>query len=150
MNIQNMDIDDMSFSVRTSNILKNNNITIQDIFANKLTLSELSRFPNCGRRSLREIKEVFLEYGYHFKDNDRYFKDLDNNYKSKMQKPLFNQDIYKDLNYDIINKCREALISSFEAISKQEDFTFAEFTKRVNNHKKVLDMFETNVKKLWS
>jgi hypothetical protein len=70
--------------------------------------------------------------------------------KSATQKPLFNQDIYKDLNYDIINKCREALIVSFEAISKQEDFTFAEFTRRVNNHKKVLDMFETNVKNLWS
>jgi hypothetical protein len=73
-----------------------------------------------------------------------------NTKKSATQKPLFNQDIYKDLNYDIINKCRETLIVSFEAISKQEDFTFTEFTRRVNNHKKVLDMFETNVKNLWS
>ena len=70
--------------------------------------------------------------------------------KSSMQKPLLNQDIYKDLNYDIINKCRDALIVSFESISKEENFTYAEFTKRVNNHKKILDMFETNVKKLWS
>lgn len=70
--------------------------------------------------------------------------------KSSMQKPLLNQDIYKDLNYDIINKCRDALIVSFESISKEENFTYAEFIKRINNHKKILDMFETNVKNLWS
>ena len=70
--------------------------------------------------------------------------------KSPMQKPLLNQDMYKDLNYDIINKCRGALINSFEALSKEENFTYAEFTRRVNNHKKILDMFETNVKNLWS
>jgi len=66
------DIQDLSFSTRVYNVFKINNITLEDIFANKYSLSDLYCLPNIGKRSIKEIKETFILYNYFFRDQERF------------------------------------------------------------------------------
>ncbi len=57
-------VDELEFSVRSANCLKNDNIVyIGDLI--QKTESEMLRTPNFGRKSLNEIKEVLAQMGLH-------------------------------------------------------------------------------------
>src|SRR3984893_14127562 len=57
-------LDDLNFSLRTGNGLKNDNIVrIGDLV--QKTEGEMLRIPNFGRKSLNEIKEVLSQMGLH-------------------------------------------------------------------------------------
>jgi transcriptional regulator with XRE-family HTH domain len=57
-------VDELEFSVRTGNCLKNDNIVyIGDLI--QKTEAEMLRTPNFGRKSLNEIKEVLAQMGFH-------------------------------------------------------------------------------------
>ena len=153
MNLSNLTIHDMALSTRVIEVFKINNVTMEDILKHKYTLNDFLRMPNIGRKSVKEIKETFLSYGFHFKDNDKFFKELDhhidaiNAHKEKQEEePL---SIRRELNLQIIDKCREVLKSSFNDFVNKEEFTYEEFSKSMEEHKKILRMFEDNVINLW-
>ncbi|MFP3943435.1 MAG: DNA-directed RNA polymerase subunit alpha [Alphaproteobacteria bacterium] len=57
-------VDELEFSVRSANCLKNDNIVyIGDLI--QKTEAEMLRTPNFGRKSLNEIKEVLAQMGLH-------------------------------------------------------------------------------------
>jgi hypothetical protein len=57
-------VDELEFSVRTANCLKNDNIIYIGDLVQK-TEAEILRTPNFGRKSLNEIKEVLVQMGLH-------------------------------------------------------------------------------------
>ena len=73
-NLDKLTMYNLAFSPRVFEIFKLNNITIEDILANKYSLSDFEKLPNIGIKSIKEIKESFLSYGFKFSDNDKYFK----------------------------------------------------------------------------
>ena len=153
MNLNNLTIYDMAFSTRVVEVFKINNVTMEDILKHKYTLNDFLRMPNIGKKSVKEIKETFLSHGFHFKDNDKFFKELDhhvdaiNAHKEKQkEEPL---SIRRELNLQIIDKCREVLKSSFNGFVNKDEFTYEEFNKSMEEHKKILRMFEDNVINLW-
>lgn len=57
-------VDELELSVRSANCLKNDNIIYIGDLVQK-TETEMLRTPNCGRKSLNEIKEVLASMGLH-------------------------------------------------------------------------------------
>jgi uncharacterized protein with gpF-like domain len=102
---------------------------------------------------MKEIKETFLTHGFIFKDNDKHFRELDHYVeaiKAKEEQVEEGKEqannLYIDLNLDVIDKCRKALKTSFNNIVERESFSHQEFNNLMNEHKKILNMFEQNVK----
>ena len=144
---------DLALSTRVSEVFKLNNITIEYILAHKYSLNDFGRLPNIGRKSIKEIKETFLSYGFKFSDNDSYFKELDHHFETKKEHAqkettMKEDNLYVILNLEVIDKCRQALISSFDSIVKKESFSHQEFDNAMFEHKKILNMFEQNVKNI--
>lgn len=141
---------DLALSTRVFEVFKTHNITIEDILANKYSLRYFWALPNIGRTSLKEIKEAFLSYGFKFSDNDNYFKEVDHFFEANKQFKANQQneqkELYLNLNLEVIDKCRQALITSFDNIVKKESFSHLEFDNAINEHKKILNMFEQNVR----
>jgi hypothetical protein len=144
---------DLALSTRVFEVFKIHKITIEDILANKYSLSYFWRLPNIGRKSLKEIKEAFLSYGFKFSDNDKHFREVDHFFEANEQfkanqknEQNEQKELYLNLNLEVIDKCREALISSFNSIVKKESFSHNEFSNAMNEHKKILNMFEQNVR----
>ncbi len=70
MNKLSISIQDLDFSVRSYNCLKNSGIlTIQEL-ANK-TKEEVENIENLGKKSLKEIKKKLIDYGLSFKGEYR-------------------------------------------------------------------------------
>ena len=147
MNLNGLTIKDLSLSNRVLEVFKINNITLEDILQHKYTLSSFIRLPNLGRKSLKEIKEAFLTFGFFFKDHDQFFKDSDrrNQYLNSLESKESN-NLYIDLNLEVIDKCRKALVISFNNIVQKNSFSHNEFNTVMNEHKKILNMFEQNVR----
>lgn len=141
---------DLALSTRVLEVFKLNNITIEDILAHKYSLNDFGRLPNIGRKSIKEIKEAFLSYGFKFSDNDKYFREVDHYFEAqkehKQKETTMEDNLYVNLNLEVIDKCRQALISSFDSIIKKESFSHSEFANVMNEHKKILNMFEQNVR----
>jgi len=153
MNLNNLTIYDMALSTRVLEVFKINNVTMEDILKHKYTLNDFLRMPNIGRKSVKEIKEAFLSYGFHFKDSDKHFKDLDQyldalEAKENQIKKEQSNDLYVDLNLEVIDKCRKALKTSFNNIVEKSSFSHQEFTTVMDEHKKILNMFEQNVRNI--
>lgn len=153
MNINNLTIYDLALSTRVVEVFKINNVTMEDILKHKYSLADFWRLPNIGRKSVKEIKEAFLSYGFRFKDNDKFFKELDHEIdainahkEKKKEEPL---SIRRELNLEIIDKCRDVLKASFNDFVNKDEFTYEEFNKNMEEHKKILRMFEDNVINLW-
>ena len=146
MNKPKISIFDLGLGPRVLNVFKVNNICLDDIFANKYNLNDFVKLPNIGRKSVKEIKEAFLNAGYRFPDNDKYFRDLNTPLKSLAEHEQMKSNLYVDLNLDVIDKCRKTLITSFNNIVEKESFSHQEFNNKMNEHKKILDMFEQNVR----
>ena len=151
MNLNNLTLYDMAFSTRVLEVFKINNVTMEDILKHKYTLNDFLRMPNIGRKSVKEIKEAFLSYGFHFKDGDKHFKDLDQyldalEAKENKIKEEQSNGLYIDLNLEVIDKCRKALVTSFNNIVQKNSFSHNEFNTVMNEHKKILNMFEQNVR----
>ena len=152
-NLSKLTMYDLALSTRVFEVFKIHKITIEDILANKYSLSYFLSLPNLVRKSLKEIKETFLSYGFKFSDNDKYFKEVDHFFEANEQFKANQQDeqkeqkeLYLNLNLEVIDKCRQALITSFNGIVKKESFSHQEFNTVMNEHKKILDMFEQNVR----
>jgi len=124
----------MGFSARVLEVFKINNITMKDILEHKYTLSDFGKLPNLGRTSMKQIKEIFFTHGFTFKDNDKHFKEIDHYYAAKKA------------NEEVIDKCRKALVTSFNNIVQKNSFSHQEFNTAMNEHKKILNMFEQNVR----
>jgi len=153
MILDKLTIYDMCLSTRVVEVFKINNITMKDILEHKYTLSDFGKLPNLGRKSMKEIKETFLTHGFIFKDNDKHFRELDHYVeaiKAKEEQVEEGKEkannLYIDLNLEVIDKCRQALISSFDSIVKKESFSHQEFNSVMDEHKKILNMFEQNVR----
>lgn len=150
MNLNKLTIYDLALSTRVFEVFKTHNITMEDILAHKYSLSYFLRLPNLGRKSLKEIKEAFLSFGFKFSDNDNYFKEVDHFFeaqkKQEQKEKTIEDNLYVNLNLEVIDKCRQALISSFDSIIKKESFSHFEFNNAMNEHKKILNMFEQNVR----
>ena len=140
---------DLALSTRVSEVFKLNNITIEDILAHKYSLNDFGRLPNIGRKSIKEIKEAFLSYGFKFSDNDNYFKDVDHYFEAKKETTVREDNLYIVLNLEVIEKCRQALISSFNNIVKKESFSYQEFDNAMIEHKKILNMFDQNIRNIF-
>ena len=153
MNLNNLTIYDMGFSTRVLEVFKINNITMKDILEHKYTLSDFGLLPNLGKRSMKEIKETFFPYGFYFKDNDKHFKEVDHYYDAKkaneeQSKEEQSNGLYVDLNLEVIDQCRKALKASFSNIVERSSFSHQEFTTVMDEHKKILNMFEQNVRNI--
>jgi hypothetical protein len=153
-NLDKLTIYDLALSTRVSEVFKLNNITIEDILAHKYSLNDFGRLPNIGRKSIKEIKEAFLSYNFKFSDNDKYFREVDHYFETqkehKQNETTIKEDnLYTILNLEVIDKCRQALISSFDSIVKKESFSHEEFDNAMIEHKKILNMFEQNVKNVF-
>ena len=148
MNKTEISINNLGLGARVLNVFRMNNVCINDILANKYTLNDFGRLPNMGRKSIKEIKEAFLDAGYSFPDNNKYFRDMNTPLKSLAEHEQEKSNLYVDLNLDVIDKCRQALISSFDNSVKKESFSQQEFNNAMNEHKKILDMFEQNVRNI--
>ena len=146
MNKTEINISSLGLGPRVLNVFKMNNVCINDILANKYTLSDFGKLPNLGRKSVKEIKEAFLNAGYRFPDNDKYFRNLNTSLKSLAEHEQIKNYLYVDLNLEVIDKCRQALISSFTNIVERESFSHQEFNNVMDEHKKILNMFEQNVR----
>jgi hypothetical protein len=146
MNKPKISIFDLGLGPRVLNVFKVNNICLDDIFANKYNLNDFVKLPNIGRKSVKEIKEAFLDAGYRFPDNDKYFRDLNTPLKSLAEHEQMKSNLYVDLNLDVIDKCRKTLITSFNNIVERESFSHQEFNNVMDEHKKILNMFEQNVR----
>ena len=113
MNLNKLTIYDLALSTRVVEVFKKNNITMEDILAHKYILSDFGKLPNLGRKSMKEIKEAFLSYGFKFLDNDKHFKEVDHYFeaqKENEQKETTMEDnLYVNLNLEVIDKCRQAL-----------------------------------------
>jgi hypothetical protein len=153
MILNNLTIYDLALSTRVIEVFKMNNITMKDILEHKYTLSDFGKLPNLGRKSMKEIKETFLTYGFIFKDNDKHFRELDHYVeaiKAKEEKTKEEQvnNLYVDLNLDVIDKCRQTLKESFNNIIDRDSFSHQEFNNVMEEHKKILNMFEQNVRNI--
>lgn len=104
-------IDDLCLSTRVSNVFRINNITLEDIFADKYTLHDLYCLPYLGKKSIKEIKESFLSFNYHFKDGQRLYKKL-NYVPTERIEPMTNKELWnwssdadeiQDLFLDVLN-----------------------------------------------
>jgi len=151
MNLNNLTIYDMGFSARVLEVFKINNITMKDILEHKYILSDFGKLPNLGRTSMKQIKEIFFTHGFTFKDNDKHFKEIDHYYEAKkanekQSKEEQSNGLYIDLNLEVIDKCRKALVTSFNNIVQKNSFSHNEFNTVMNEHKKILNMFEQNVR----
>lgn len=146
MNKTEISISGLGLGARVLNVFRMNNVCINDILANKYTLSDFGRLPNMGRKSVKEIKEAFLDAGYRFPDNNKYFRDLSTPLKSLAEHEQIKSNLYVDLNLYVIDKCRKALITSFNNIVEKESFSHQEFNNVMDEHKKILNMFEQNVR----
>lgn len=138
---------DLGLRPKVVKTFQKENITMGDILANKYSLSYFARIPNIGKKSIKDIKEAFLIWGFKFSDNDEHFPEIDHylNPKSENNKNEQNH-LYINLNLQVIDKCRETLISSFNNIVNRRSFTHNEFVSVMSEHKKILEMFEQNVK----
>jgi hypothetical protein len=87
------DMDELCLSVRVSNVFRINNITLEDIFADKYTLYNLYCLPYLGKKSIKEIKESFLSFGYRFKDGQKLSKKL-NYITTERIEPMTNKDLW--------------------------------------------------------
>jgi len=87
------DMDELCLSVRVSNVFRINNITLEDIFADKYTLYNLYCLPYLGKKSIKEIKEFFLSFGYRFKDGQKLSKKL-NYITTERIEPMTNKDLW--------------------------------------------------------
>ena len=147
MNKTEISINSLGLGPRVLNVFRMNNICINDILANKYTLNDFGRLPNIGRKSVKELKHVQpIFYRDIFSDNDKYFRDLNIPLKSLAEHERMKNDLYVDLNLDVIDKCRRALITSFYKIVERESFSHQEFNSVMDEHKKILNMFEQNVR----
>jgi len=86
-------MDELCLSVRVSNVFRINNITLEDIFADKYTLYNLYCLPYLGKKSIKEIKESFLSFGYRFKDGQKLSKKL-NYITTERIEPMTNKDLW--------------------------------------------------------
>jgi len=86
-------MDELCLSVRVSNVFRINNITLEDIFADKYTLYNLYCLPYLGKKSIKEIKEFFLSFGYRFKDGQKLSKKL-NYITTERIEPMTNKDLW--------------------------------------------------------
>jgi hypothetical protein len=148
-NLDKLTMYDLALSTRVSEVFKLNNITIEDILAHKYSLNDFGRLPNIGRKSMKEIKEAFLSYDFKFSDNDKYFREVDHYFEAQKETTIKEDNLYTILNLEVIDKCRQALISSFDSIVKKESFSHEEFNNAMIEHKKILNMFEQNVKNVF-
>ena len=148
MNKTEISISSLGLGPRVLNVFRMNNVCINDILANKYTLSDFGKLPNMGRKSVKEIKEAFLDAGYRFPDNNKHFRDLSTPLKSlaEHEHEKIKSNLYVDLNLYVIDKCRKALITSFNSIVEKESFSHQEFNNVMDEHKKILNMFEQNVR----
>jgi hypothetical protein len=146
MNKPKISIFDLGLGPRVLNVFKVNNICLDDILANKYNLNDFVKLPNIGRKSVKEIKEAFLDAGYRFPDSDKYFRNLNTPLKSLAEHEQMKSNLYVDLNLDVIDKCRKTLITSFNNIVERESFSHQEFNNVMDEHKKILNMFEQNVR----
>jgi hypothetical protein len=106
-------IDDLCLSKRVYNVFRINNITLEDLLADKYTLHNLYCLPYLGKKSIKEIKESFLSFGYRFKDGQKFSKKLNYitteriNMKNITSSDLWcwssDMDNIQDLLLDIIN-----------------------------------------------
>jgi DNA-directed RNA polymerase subunit alpha len=58
-----LSVNELKLSVRMSNVLKSENLmTVQDV----LDLGEMNirKLPNCGKKSIKELKDALLEIGF--------------------------------------------------------------------------------------
>lgn len=77
----NILLDEIEFSVRTRNCFKDNNIIyIYDLV--KMNSNEMLRWPNFGRKSLKEVDDVLLNLGLNFGMSDNEIRIARNNQKS--------------------------------------------------------------------
>jgi hypothetical protein len=104
-------MDDLCFSTRVYNVFKINNITLEDILADKYTLYDFYCLPHLGKQSIKEIKEAFLSFNHYFKDGQRLSKKL-NFISTERMKQMTNKDIWnwsvdmdeiQDLFLDVLN-----------------------------------------------
>ena len=140
---------DLALSTRVFEAFKTHNITVEDILANKYSLTYFLRLPNIGRKSIKEIKEAFLSFGFKFSDNDNYFKEVDHFFEAQKEKTIKDDNLFTILNLEVVEKCRQALISSFDNIVKKESFSYQEFNNAMTEHKKILNMFENNIRNIF-
>lgn len=90
MRAENIFIEDIELSTRTLNVLRSEHMkTLADVI--KLSPQELLRSPNCGKKSLAEIRNVLKQHGIEwFKDEKR----LDQAYEDESdQVALMNRHI---------------------------------------------------------
>ena len=78
--MENITFEKLNLTPRVKCIFKINNVTIEDILADKYSLYDFYRFPHLGKKSMNDIKKAFLSIGYEFKDGHKYFKKLSLDY----------------------------------------------------------------------
>jgi flagellar biosynthesis chaperone FliJ len=113
-----MEQEKLNLTPRVKGIFKVNNITIEDILADKYTLYNLYCLKHLGKKSMKDIKKSFSSIGYEFKDGQKYFKKLELTYtdrERRIMKKMKNitssnlwswssdMDNIQDLLLDIIN-----------------------------------------------
>ena len=128
MNLNNLTIYDMALSTRVLEVFKINNVTMEDILKHKYTLNDFLRMPNIGRKSVKDLDALEAK-------------------ENQIKKEQSN-DLYVDLNLEVIDKCRKALKTSFNNIVEKSSFSHQEFTTVMDEHKKILNMFEQNVRNI--
>ena len=74
--MENITFEKLNLTPRVKGIFKMNNITIEDILADKYTLYDFYCLQHLGKKSMKDIKKAFSFIGYEFKDSNKYFKKL--------------------------------------------------------------------------
>jgi len=78
--MENITFEKLNLSPRVKGIFKVNNVTIEDILADKYSLYDFYLLQYLGKKSMNDIKKAFLSIGYEFKDGHKYFKKLSLDY----------------------------------------------------------------------
>ena len=146
MDKEKITFEKLNLTPRVKGVFKVNNITIEDILADKYTLYNLYCIQHLGKKSIHDIKKAFSSIGYEFKDGQKYFKKLSLDYtdveRIKM-KNITNSNLWswsadmdeiQDLLLDVIN-CRTTIEQAREMILKdQNEVVSIKDTKAFGRH----------------
>lgn len=144
--VLNKKVTELELSIRAMRALRDNEIlTVGELL--KWSRKDLLRLPNVGKLTVNELNYALGYLDLNLKDMEKVNPE---EVKPEEEKPEPEENpVLKQLHREMCVKARMAAESSFENIMKKQSGTSIEVSKLFSEHKRVMDIYEQNIYKLF-